>query len=185
MSIYEADGLVLRGQVQRSYTIQAVPDECYEFLSDIRTLLTQVPYVSKIQVGKTSGRARAFFNINVMSVRLDAVLDMEPAHNPAERTIRIKTAQEPLGAIPAGYFTGHFNALIKIRPTEKGNSRISSQIVLAFDGNQLIERGLFSRYIIETTGPTLLQEYCERLCDDYIVNLLEYFRKWQSQRRSL
>ncbi len=183
MSISEADRLILKGQVQRSYTIQATPEVCYQYLSDIRTLLSQVPHVSKIQIGKTSGRARAFFNLNVMGVGLDAVLDMEPHYLPEEYTIRVKNAEQPMGEVPYGYFTGQFNALINIRPTEKGNARVSSRISLAFDGQQLLERSLFPRSFIETSGATLLQEYSERLCDDYIINLLENFRKWAAKRK--
>jgi hypothetical protein len=182
MALFEADRLLLKGQVQRSYTIQAVPDLCYEYLSDIRTLLSQVPHVSRIQVGKISGKARAYFNMTVMSIPLDAVLDIEPLYQSEDRTIHIKNAREPMGEVPNGYLTGQFNALIKVRPTEKGHSRISSQIILAFDGNQLIERNLFPRSLIENSGQTLLQEYAERLCDDYVINLLENFRKWVARR---
>jgi hypothetical protein len=182
MALFEADRLQLKGQVQRSYSIQATPELCYEYLSDIRTLLSQVPHVSKIQVGKVSGKARAYFNMTVMATPLNAVLDIEPAYLPEEHTIQLKNAHEPLGEVPAGYLTGQFNALIKIRPTEKGTSRVFSQITLAFDGHQLIERNLFPRSLIENTGQSLVQEYSERLSDDYILNLLENFRKWVARR---
>lgn len=182
MSIYEADGLLLKGIVQRGYTIQTAPEVAYQYLSDIRTLLSQVPHVSKIQVGKNSGRTRAFFNMTVMAVAMDAVLDIEPIFDSQERIIRLKTAEQPLGPVPPGYVTGTFNALVRVQPLESGFSRVTSKIALAFDGAQLLERGLFSRTIIETTGATLLQEYCERLCDDYIINLLENFRKWRAER---
>lgn len=183
MAIDEADGLVLRGQVQRGYTLPATPQECYEYLSDIRTLLSQVPYVTKIQVGKTTGRARAFFNFQILAIGIDAVLDIEPVYDPAQRVIRIKNTVEPLGETPPGYFNGSFNSVIRVVPAERNGARVTSQIVLAFDGNQLLERGLFSRYLLETSGPSLLQQYCERLCDDYVLNLLDNFRKWQGRRQ--
>jgi hypothetical protein len=53
------NSLVLKGLVQRSYTIAADPAVCYEYLSDLKNLLTQVPHVTKVQIGKTSGKARA------------------------------------------------------------------------------------------------------------------------------
>lgn len=182
MALYETGRLPLKGQVQRSYTLQATPDLCFEYLSDIRTLLSQIPHVSRVQVGKVSGKARAYFNMTVMSTPVDAVLDIEPLYQPEERTIQLKSAHEPLGEVPAGYFTGQFNALLRVHPTEKGSSRVSSQIILAFDGKQLIERNLFPRSIIENSGQHLLQEYAERLCDDYVLNLLENFRKWAANR---
>lgn len=182
MAIYEADGLTLKGQVQRGYTLGVAPTTAYEYLSDIKTLLAQVPNVSKIQVGKNSGRARAFFNLAVMGFMVDAVLDIEPTYDREQLSIRLKNATEPLGPIPSGYFTGKFNSLIKVVATERGTTRVTSQIALAFDGQQLIERGILNRYVLETSGPALLQQYCERLCDDYIINLLENFRKWLTQR---
>lgn len=174
--------MTLRGQVQRGYTIQATPDVCYEYLSDVRTLLTQVPYVEKIQVGKQSGRARAFFSITVMGIAFDAILDMEPVRDPENRVIKIKSAEQPLGPIPPGYFTGLFNSYVKVTPAENGKSRVSSQVILAFDGKQLVQRGLFPASLIEISGSALLQEYCEKLCDEYILNLLENFKKWHAAR---
>lgn len=174
--------LTLQGQVQRAYTINAAPEICYEYLSDVKMLLAQVPNVEKIQVGKQSGRVRAFFSSSIMGTAFDAILDMEPAHDPVKRTIRIKHAEQPLAPIPAGYFTGTFNSLIKIAATDDGKSRVHSQMVLAFDANQLVQRGLFPATLIELSGPTLLQEYCEKLCDNYILNLLENFKQWRAER---
>jgi hypothetical protein len=183
MTISENDKLVLQGRIQRNYNVAAKPELCYDYLSDIRVLLAQVPYVTRVQVGKVSGRARAFFNIRVLSVGMDAVLDMEPVYYPEEHTIRIKTAEEPLGAVPAGHVTGNFNALLKLIRTEKGNTKIAAQIALALDGSQLIDMGVFGRPFIETSGQRLFQEFAERMCDDYALNLLEDFRKWQTKKK--
>jgi carbon monoxide dehydrogenase subunit G len=176
------NGLILKGLVQRSYTIAADPAVCYEYLSDMKNLLTQVPHVTKVQIGKTSGKARAFFTITVLGVTINSVLDMEPIRDPENLAIRVKNSDEPLGEIPRGHFTGTFNSLIKVEPVEGGKSRVTSKVGLSFDGSKLVERGMFSRRVIEESGRTLLQEYCEKLTDDYIINLLENFRKWQAAR---
>ena len=182
MSTYGVEGLTIKGQVQRSYTIQAPPAVCYEYLSDVKVLLSQVPFVTKIQVGKTSGRARAFFNLSVLTFSVNAVLDLEPERDPDQLTIRLKNAAEPLGPIPPNFYTCAFQCFIRIQPTERGNARVSSQLGLAMDATPLVARGLISRGLVEVSGPALVQEYCERLCDDYIINLLESFRKWQVER---
>ncbi len=182
MSTYGVEGLNLKGQVQRSYTIQAPPEICYEYLSDLKNLLSQVPFVTKIQIGKTSGRARAFFNLAVLALSINAVLDLEPVYDKPALIIRLQNAEQSLGPIPPNHYTCSFQCFIKIAQTERGNSRVTSQLSLGFDGAQMIERGLISRQLLETSGPLLLQQYCERLCDDYILNLMDSFRKWQAAR---
>ncbi|HEX2913704.1 MAG TPA: hypothetical protein VH186_23065 [Chloroflexia bacterium] len=183
MSFYDTgDDLVIKGQVQRGYTFSTSPDVCFEYLSDIRNLLGQVPYVSKIQVGKNSGRARAFFSFNILNTPLKAVLDLEPIKDKEQNFIRLQPAREPLGPLPSGYYTATFQANIRIQPVDQNRAHVNSHIMLAFDGLKLVERGLFPRFLLETTGPALFQEYCERLCDEYALNLLEHFKQWQTER---
>ena len=179
MSSFEASGPILRGNVERSYHLQAPIEDCYQYLSDIKLLLAQVPFVSKIQIGKTSRRARVFFDLTLFSFSVKAVLDLDPQLNPQEYTIRLKNAEQPLGPIPPEYMTCKMNCRIKMVPLESGFTRVTSRLQLAFDGGQLIERRLVSSFMLEMGGSFAFQQYCEKLADEYLANLTQDFQLWQ------
>ena len=175
--------LILKGEVKRSYSINVEPEPIFEYLSDMHILLTRVPNVTKVQLRKTSGRARVFFTMNVLSTSIDIFMDIEPVIDRENRIITLNTPVEPLGVKPMGYMTGNFNAIIKISPKEEGQTRISSQVALAFDASQMEMLSYFSRDMIQSTGQTLLQEYVDRMSLSYMNKLAEDFPVWHRERK--
>ncbi len=175
--------LILKGEIKRSYSINVEPESIFEYLSDMHILLTKVPNVTKVQLRKTSGRARVFFTMSVMSNSFDIFMDIEPAIDRENLVIRLTTPAEPLGAKPVGYMTGDFTATIKISPKEEGQTRISSQVALAFDANQMELLSYLSRDMIKSTGQQLLQEYVDRMSLSYMNKLAEDFPVWQRARK--
>ncbi len=184
MAYFEPGTLIIKGDVRRAYNLQAPVEQVYEYLSNMRNLLSQVPNTQKLQIGKLSGKARMFLSIETFGVMVDGVIDVEPTYDRPNFIIRLKTPAEPIAAIPPRLLNGTFQGYIKVAPhTERGGSKVSSRIVLAFDAAQVEILNLLPRSIIETSGPALLQEYSENLCDEYISNLLRSFRQWQTEQK--
>ncbi len=181
---FEPGTLVIKGDVRRAYNLPAAPPRVYEYLSNIKNLLSQVPNTRKLQIGKNSGRARMYVTVEAMGLPVDGVIDVEPAFDAENLTIRLKTPAEGLGPIPPRHLTGTFQGFIKVAPAEKSGSHVSSRIVLAFDATQVELLNLFPRALIEFNGPAILQQYAEALCDEYTGNLLRSFRKWLVEQKS-
>jgi len=180
MASFEPGTLIIKGDVRRAYGLQAPAQEVYDYLSNIKTLLLPLPNTRRLQIGTKSGKARVFTTVQALGVLIDGVIDVEPSFEPEKYTIRLKTPVELLGPLPPGLLSGRFQGFIKVTPTEKG-SQVSSRIVLAFDAAQVELLNLVPRVIIETSGPLVLQEYAENMCDEYIQNLLRNFRRWQAE----
>jgi hypothetical protein len=183
MAYFEQGSLVIRGDVKRAYNLPAKVEEVYEYLSNMRNLLSQIPNTRKLQIGTRTGRSRILVSVMTMGVSVDGVIDVEPTLDPENRIVRLKTPTEPLGPIPPNHLTGNFQGFIKTVSNENGGSHVSSRIVLAFDASQVELLNLFPRSLIEASGPALLQEYAEALCDEYIRNLMRSFREWLTNRR--
>ena len=184
MQGFDPKKLKLKGEVKKAYSINADTVEIYDYLSDIRMLLQHVPHVTKIQLRQNTHRARLFFNINVLAIPIDAVMDIEPHFNPEERHIQLTNPETSLGAIPGGFVTGNFFADLKIAPKETGHTKITSHLVLGFDAEQIDMLTMFSRSFIENTGQSLLQEYMDKTSMNYITNLVNHFPVWQKARKA-
>lgn len=184
MAYFEQGTLVIKGDVRRAYTLQAPVEPVYEYLSNMRNLLSQIPNMRRLQIGTRSGRARLFMTVDAMGMPIDGAIDVEPTYEPENYIIRLKTPAEPLGPVPPRHMSGTFQGYIKVTPNQQNSSRVSSRIVLAFDATQIELLNLLPRPLIEASGPTLLQEYAETLCDQYISNLLRSFRQWLVEHKN-
>jgi hypothetical protein len=175
--------LVLKGEVKKNYSINANADLIYEYLSDIRILLKHVPNVTKVQLRPNSGRARLYFNFNILAVSIDAVVDIDPVFNPETRNIQFTNPETPFAPIPSGFVTGTFVADMSVTAKDEGNSRITSQLTLGFDSKQVDMISMFSKNFIQSQGPGLLKDYMERLSLEYINRLADHFSVWQRERK--
>ncbi|MEI6046968.1 MAG: DUF1997 domain-containing protein [Chloroflexota bacterium] len=182
MAYFEPGTLIIKGDVRRAYTFNAPIGHVYEYLSNIKNILSQLPNTKKLQIGKLSGKARVLMTINILGKEIDGALDIESTYDQENYTIRLKTPETPLAPVPPGHLSGTFQGIIKAVPTEQGGARVSSRIVIAFDANQVELLNFFPRSLIEASGPKILQEYSENLCDEYAINLLRSFRKWQTDQ---
>jgi hypothetical protein len=182
MAYFEPGTLVIKGDVRRAYTFHAPIDHVYEYLSNMKNLLSQLPNLRKLQIGKVSGKSRVLIGVDILGKTIDGALDIEATYEPENYTIRLKTPETPLAALPPRHLSGTFQGIIKAVPTEQGGARVSSRIVIAFDATQVELLNLFPRVFIEASGPKILQEFSESLCDEYTLNLLDSFRKWQTEQ---
>lgn len=173
---------MLRGEVKRAYNINAQPGVIYEYLSDMRTLLSRVPNAQKLQLRKSSGRARIFFNMNILSYNIDIVIDVEPVREPQNHYLKLIPPPEPLGVIPPGHLTGKFEADIQITPNDKGGSRVITHIALEFDPSEIAILNIVPPSIVKTTGLVLLQDYVNNMSSDYIVRLSQDFPIWLKEK---
>jgi hypothetical protein len=173
---------ILKGETSRAYNLDYPSEMVYEYISDFKVLYSNVPYASKIQLRKTSGRARIFCVVGVLGVEAKALIDVEPHFNPTERTILLRPPTESLGPIPPGYFTGIFTSHLQVAANDKGGSRVSAQIALAFDTSQVALLSYFPPSFITTAAQPLLQQRLDVLCTEYVVKLVEGYPAWLAER---
>ena len=178
----QSSNFILRGETARSYNIQYAPEMVFAYISDFKVLYSNVPYTTKIQLRKNSGRARMFCTVNVLGIEAKALIDVEPQINNVERTIRIGPPAESLGPLPPGYLTGTFTSQLRIAANEKGGTRATARIALAFDTRQVEVLNYFPRSFIENGAQPLLQQRLDDLCTDYVVKLVEGYPNWQANR---
>jgi len=183
MSQSDTSRVILKGEISRAYNLNYQPDEVFTYISDLKVLYSNVPYATKIQLRKNSGRARLFCTVNVLGVEARALIDVEPTINQQERTIRMGSPAEPLGPIPPGYMTGTFTSLLRVTSNDKGGTRTAARIALAFDARQVELLNYFSRSFLETAAQPLLQQRVDDLCTDYVVKLLEGLAGRYKQRQ--
>lgn len=173
---------VLRGEVRKTFNISTKPELIFEYLSDMKTLLSRVPNAHKLQLRKNSGRARIFFNMNIMGNKLDIVIDVEPVVVQNNHNIRLVTPDEPLGSLPPAHLTGKFEADIKIDENDKGGSRVSTLIVLEFEPKQVELLNIVPTNVLRNTGLAMLQDYVSSMSTEYIVRLTQDFPTWLKDR---
>lgn len=177
-----AGSFIIKGEVKRAYNLDYTTDVVFDYVSDFKVLYSNVPYATKIQLRKNSGKARMFCNVEVLGVVAKAVVDVEPIINREARVIRLGPPAEPLGPLPIGYLTGTFTSTLQMLPNEKGGTRATARIALAFDARQVEILNFFSPAFIESAAQPLLQQRLDQLCTDYVVKLIEGYPAWRDSK---
>ncbi|MEI7555977.1 DUF1997 domain-containing protein [Candidatus Chlorohelix sp.] len=183
MSSPDANKFLVRSEVKHAYTINAKADYIFEYLSDIKMLLVNIPNISRIQVRKNSGQARLFCSMPVLAFKMNVVVDVEIRIDSANRTISFFKPTALIDALPHGYIVGTFGANIDIMPKENGDTRIISQVNLGFDSSQIDMFKLLPPIILESAGQRMLQEFVDQTSKNYVSKLVNDFPIWLRQKQ--
>jgi hypothetical protein len=175
MPALDSNQFLVKAEVKRLHSIDANTDAVFEYLSDIKMLLVNIPNVTKLQYYKDSGQARLFCSLRVLAVPLQVVVDVEPEVNHQARTIKLAAPAAPLGSIPSGYVAATFSASLTITPKEKTATRVVSHIILGYNIQQIDLLKLFPRTFLETTGQEMLQTFVEQTSANYVKKLTSDF----------
>jgi carbon monoxide dehydrogenase subunit G len=184
MSYPGEQGLLVKSAVKQNYSINANHDDVFEYLSDTKRLLVNIPYVSRIQLLKSKGLARLYCNMPVLTFKVNSVVDIEAKINHQNRLISFHRPATPIDTRPEGYIVGTFKANIEINPKENGDTKISSTIILGFDSDQFELLKIFPNSFLETAGQKMLQDFVEKTSQNYITKLASDFPKWLKQGKS-
>jgi hypothetical protein len=174
---------LVRSEARHSYAINAKSDYVFEYLSDIKMLLVNVPHISRVQVRKNSGQARLFCSMPVLAFKMNVVVDVEIRIDSATRTISFFKPNTLIDVLPHGYIVGTFGANIDVMPKESGDTSISSQLILGFDSSQIDMFKLLPPIILESAGQRMLQEFVDQTSKNYVRKLVNDFPVWLRQKQ--
>jgi carbon monoxide dehydrogenase subunit G len=176
---------LIKSAVKYSYAVNGKHEDIFEYLSNIRMLLVNIPYVTRVQLQKNKGLARLYCSMPVLAFKMRVVVDIETNVNYQERLISFYRPANPLDIKPEGYISGTFGANIEIIPKEDGNTRISSGVTLGFDSGQFELLKMFPRSFLESAGEKMLQNFVEQTSQNYVNKIAKDFPRWLKQRESV